>query len=96
MSREYIEYAERMKGVGKMSTYEFIDIVQEGRSPSGKTARYRVLNRRSGAVLGVISWYAPWRQYTFNPAPNTVYSTGCLEDIADFILEAKYEAKVGT
>ena len=65
--------------------YAYIEISQVGTSPSGKTARHVVRNRHGGEVLGTISWYPWWRQYTFNPAPETVYSSGCLSDIYQFV-----------
>jgi hypothetical protein len=52
-----------------------------GSSESGKTDVYRVTN---AVTLGMISWYAPWRKYTFHPAGSTVFDPGCLRDIADF------------
>ena len=35
--------------------------------------------------IGVIRWYPQWRQYCFFPTEGTVYSKGCLKDIANFI-----------
>jgi len=68
-----------------VKSYEFIDIAVIGESTSGKTSRFEVRNRRSADLLGTISWYGPWRQYTFNPKAQTTYSAGCLRDIAQFI-----------
>ena len=66
-------------------TYEYIVIDAAGTSPSGKTLRFDVLNKRSRDLLGVVAWYGPWRQYTFNPMARTTYSSGCLRDIAHYI-----------
>jgi hypothetical protein len=46
--------------------------------PPGSVA---VLSARHGDVLGVISWHAPWRQHVLEPAPDTVWSNGCLDEI---------------
>jgi hypothetical protein len=50
-----------------------------------KTDVYSVRNNKSNDQLGIIKWYPSWRQYTFLPTVDTVYSIGCLEDIVDFI-----------
>lgn len=51
----------------------------------GKTNVWSVQSRSSGGGLGVIQWYAPWRQYCFFPYQDTLYNTGCMDDISDFI-----------
>jgi hypothetical protein len=66
-------------------TYEYITIEEYGRSPSGKTGRFEVRNKRSGDLLALVSWYGPWRQYVCCPQPSTIYSAGCLMDIASFM-----------
>jgi len=52
---------------------------------TGKTTRWCCRNTRSNSVLGGIYWNGAWRQYCFHPFPETVFSSGCLEDIQDFI-----------
>lgn len=59
-----------------------------GKLPRGrgrKTDRWQVFNKRSPNVAGVIKWYLPWRQYIFTPGWATIFSAGCLNDIAHFI-----------
>lgn len=53
--------------------------------PRAKTSIWRCLNRRNQSTLGLVSWEAAWRQYTFAPSYETTFSAGCLRDIADFI-----------
>lgn len=65
--------------------YEYISVSWAGSSPSGKTQHYAITNNRSGEVIGVIKWFGRWRQYVFFPGLDTVYSRGCLRDIADFL-----------
>ena len=50
-----------------------------------KTEVYAVMTKDNEVALGIIKWYAPWRQYTYFPDDNTIYSKGCMEDINDFI-----------
>ena len=64
---------------------EFLEVKQWPDISRRKTHRWAVLNREAGNLLGVISWYGAWRQYTYNPEPGTVYSAGCLRDIAEVI-----------
>jgi hypothetical protein len=49
-------------------------------SPSGKTARFLVVDRH-GNLLGTISWHGPWRQYVFAPGNETIWSHGCLAEL---------------
>lgn len=37
-----------------------------------------------GQVLGRVSWYSPWRRYSFFPEPGTLFESQCLRDIAAF------------
>ena len=57
----------------------------------GKTHVWQVANKQSGDVLGLVSWYGPWRQYCFDPHEGTVYSAECLRDIATFCQERMNE-----
>lgn len=49
-----------------------------------ESRRWKVGTKR-GTYLGHIRWFAPWRQYVFYPSIDTLYSVGCLRDIAKFI-----------
>lgn len=57
----------------------------------GKTRRWRVLSKSSGALLARIVWYGPWRQFTMHPEPRTVFNKGCLTDINTFIDDAMHD-----
>lgn len=46
-----------------------------------KTLTVEVLSASSGDRLGLIRWWGPWRQYTFDPVPYTTWSDGCLSEI---------------
>jgi hypothetical protein len=80
--------------------YEFIHFQQalpEAPTPSKprKTEVWYCCNNKSGAALGRISWHSPWRQYCFFPglAFSSLFSKGCLSDIADFIKNLMEERK---
>lgn len=57
-----------------------------------KTVILHVLNT-SEQFLGIIGWYGPWRQYTYQPAPETTFNNGCLQDIADVLTHLNTEHK---
>jgi hypothetical protein len=58
-----------------------------------KTKIFSVTNINNGGEIGVVKWYGAWRQYCFFPAPDTIYSTGCLDNIAVFMSELMQERK---
>lgn len=62
---------------------------EEQRVPeTRKTRIFDVLAKQGGETLGYVSWYAPWRRYSFTPSrPPTgylVFESDCLRDIAAF------------
>lgn len=63
--------------------YKYITMILAERKP--KTDVYAVMTKDNETELGIIKWYAPWRQYCFIPDDNTIYSRGCITDINDFI-----------
>lgn len=65
--------------------------------PEGrKTDIYDVYNKEFGSYLGKISWYAPWRKYSFFPSgKNLVFEADCLSDIAAFLKELMERRKDG-
>lgn len=69
----------------RMSRY--LDFAWAGRSSSGRTQRWSVTSKSSGARLGIVSWYGPWRQYVIEPEPGCVFNNGCLNDISAFLTE---------
>ena len=73
-----------------MSKYiEFIQVPFKG-----KTQRYEIVSNTTGNVLGRISWYGAWRQYTFSPAFETIWNKDCLKDVQDFLKQLMYERKI--
>ncbi len=60
-----------------------------------KTAIYEVQSLSCGTKLGIIKWYAPWRQYCFFPKSDTLWSIGCLNEVISFIQELKNKRAAG-
>jgi hypothetical protein len=54
---------------------------------------YQVINKEFNVDLGIITWYTAWRQYIFKPNKDTVYSIGCMIDIARFVKNLMDERK---
>lgn len=66
---------------------KYLGLSWAGTSASGKTEVWRVTSMSSGDLLGGVCWYGPWRQYVFEPEDATVFNSGCLADIRDFLVE---------
>jgi hypothetical protein len=45
----------------------------------------QVVNRKSGAVLGVVERYPEWRCHVFAPRDGTVFSPDCLRALARYL-----------
>ena len=63
--------------------YKYIYFVKIEDKP--KTSVWECRSRSSQALLGIVKWYSPWRQYCFLPESDTVFNVGCHKDINDFI-----------
>ena len=65
--------------------YIKFEVIQE----KAKTKVYAVTNINTGLLLGTIHWYGAWRQYVLAPSCSldTIWNTGCLQDVIDFINE---------
>lgn len=53
------------------------------------------VHNTSNQYLGVITWYCPWRQYTYQPNPAIIFNNGCLQDIADVLTSLNDAHKAG-
>lgn len=70
--------------------YQYLVFVQK--ESSGKTTKWDCWNKKSreevgSNPLGEVKWHSSWRQYCYFPLVQAVYSSGCLNDISDFINE---------
>lgn len=54
---------------------------------------WQCLSNKNHDLLGFVVHYRPWRQYIFQPEPNTVFSIECLHDIQDFMAALARDAK---
>jgi len=64
-----------------------ISFDRKGDSPSGKTQLWMVVGSDE-STLGIVKWYAPWRQYCFLPlllVDYLVFSSSCLINLAKFM-----------
>lgn len=51
----------------------------------GTTRVWMVQNAAGTRVLGKVAWHSPWRRYTFQPMPQTVFDAECLTTITTFL-----------
>lgn len=75
------------------TVYKYIQFNEGIAEPGHKTRVWVCRNRRSNAALGVVAWETGWRQYVFHPYVNTIYSSGCSLDIAEFLKAATEEQR---
>ena len=58
-----------------------------------KTWVYGVVSMNHGWKLGLVKWYAPWRQYCFFPENETIFNPTCMEQIIQFIKDLMTERR---
>lgn len=68
-------------------TNRYLRFDDAGTSRSGKTREWAVFSKSQNSLLGMVSWYGPWRQYVFEPEDGCVFNNGCLDAISDFCTE---------
>ncbi|KKM51279.1 hypothetical protein LCGC14_1555600 [marine sediment metagenome] len=70
--------------------YKWIKIKEIGKSKSGKTLIFVVVNKDYEDVpLGYIKWKPSLRKYGYFPEPKTDYEEDCMGDISNFLIELK-------
>lgn len=75
--------------VTKYITFKFLHM-----SASGKTEEWNIVNNSSRTKIGSIVWYGPWRQYIFEPSEDTVWNSGCLREIQEFLVVRNAERRI--
>lgn len=60
------------------TTYEHIHFIKSNKV-------WRCHNNESSNELGQVKWHPQWEQYTYSPAPQTVYRSSSITNIAHFI-----------
>lgn len=64
---------------------KYLEVELSNRQPrGGRTSRWRVIGN-NGDCLGIVGWFARWRQYCFDPSNGTTFNRDCLIDIAAFL-----------
>jgi hypothetical protein len=64
---------------------KYLSVEQSDHQPKGgKTTRWRVMSNH-GDQLGTVAWFGRWRQYTFDPVPQSTFNRECLLDIAAYL-----------
>jgi hypothetical protein len=74
-----------------VATYKHI-YIEEGASKP-RTKVFYVYATLSGQLLGEVSWYGNWRQYTFLVYQRSVYDSGCMDAISEFTKKINKEHK---
>ena len=80
----------RANDKARVHTYEFFHFVEAPQT--GTTTKWDCWSHRDG-YLGQVKWYSGWRQYCWFPEGDTVFSAGCLKDVAEFIVWLMQERK---
>lgn len=50
-------------------------------------------NIKTGAAMGAVSYYAPWKQFVIEFVEDCVFNNQCLKDITDFLEQLNREQK---
>ena len=75
-------------------TYHFIRIGQAADGEQhAKRPLYWIVNRSSSESIGQIFYYPQWRQWVARFDPDSMWSAGCLADVADAIAKITAEGK---
>lgn len=71
----------------------YLEVREVPRDVKRITRRWEIFNKQRTIYLGEVAWWSAWRRYTFQPAPNTLFDSNCLGEIACFIDERMEERK---
>ncbi len=71
--------------------YKYFQIEPQEKKPGRKTREYLIINHSQGAEIGSIKWYGSWRQYCVFFEEGTIWSSGCMDDVKDFMKRLKEE-----
>lgn len=59
------------------------------RPPDKKTDTIIIENKSGNYILGRIKWFGRWRQYCFFAENETIWNSGCMEDVYDVLKDLK-------
>ncbi len=68
----------------KYKNIHFVEV-----APKPKTKVWECLNNRSCLKVGTVKWCSQWRRYCFFPQAESWFDVSCMNDICDFINQAK-------
>ena len=71
-----------------MTYLEILDVTPKDR----KTKIFKIWSLDED-LLGEIRFWGPWRQYTFQPEPTTVFDTKCLTEINEVLVKLNTEIR---
>ena len=69
---------------------KYLSVEKWSRQRDRKTDIWDVLTLR-GDRLGTVQWHEPWRQYCFEAEGRTVWSSGCFDDLSEFMKRVNAE-----
>lgn len=75
----------------QVAEYQSFVVRKSEPRPGRTTPIYHLINRRTKATIGSISWHGTWKQFCFFPGGDTVWTTHCLADIRSFLGQAAKE-----
>ena len=73
-----------------IASFEYFQVLEEVQLRKRKTRDYTIRSKR-GDILGRVEFHSAWRQHVLRPAPDTIWSAGCLTDIKTFLAGLKSE-----
>jgi hypothetical protein len=73
--------------VAKHYEYTYFNVIPAG------DKRWFVQTKATCTIIGRIEWYPKWRQYVMAPDVFTIWSKGCLDDLASAIEKIKGDTK---
>ena len=73
--------------------FKYITFVRASKQ-NPKTWIYIVRENPNHRLLGLIQWFARWRQYGFYPEEGTVFEKTCLQDITNFCIKLNEKQKI--
>ena len=74
-----------------LGKYMEIEVIEN----KAKTQVWKVTSKNHGNSLGIVKWYAPWRQYCFIPEEKTLFNSSCLLDIQGFLIRLNHNHRRG-
>jgi hypothetical protein len=74
-----------------VAEFKYFNVQRRPREKGRKTHAYWLISRSNSNRLGIIKWYASWRQFCFHPEMDTVWSDDCLACVREFLNDLKVD-----